>query len=233
MCLGYLKSTQQRIHGLTVGELNLLDSLPQPKRQPRKGVATQADRNVACRFGKEYFDGPRAQGYGGYVYDGRWKPVARRLKEHYGLGESASILDIGCAKGFLLHDLNELLPRATLAGLDISEYAILNAMERVRAFLRIGNAKELPWPDHSFDLVLAINTIHNLELPECKQALREIQRVSRKHAYVVVDAYRTEEERQRLLDWILTAKTFMHVEEWKQVFKEVGYMGDYYWFILE
>ena len=216
-----------------MSELNLLDSLPQTRRQPRKGVATHADRDIACRFGKEYFDGLRTQGYGGYVYDGRWKPVARRLKEHYGLGETARILDIGCAKGFLLHDLNELLPRATLAGLDISEYAILNAMESVRAFLRIGNAKELPWPDRSFDLVLAINTIHNLELPECKQALREIQRVSRKHAYVVVDAYRTEEQRQRLLGWILTAKTFMHVEEWKEVFKEVGYTGDYYWFILE
>lgn len=218
---------------MAVAELNLLDSLPQTKRQPRQGVATQEDRDLASRFGQEYFDGPRTQGYGGYIYDGRWKPVARRFKEHYGLGESASILDIGCAKGFLLHDLKELLPRATVAGLDISEYAIHNAMESVRSFLRIGNAKELPWPDRSFDLVLAINTIHNLELPECRQALREIQRVSRKQAYVVVDAYRTEEQRQRLLDWILTAKTFMRVDEWERVFREVGYTGDYYWFILE
>jgi ubiquinone/menaquinone biosynthesis C-methylase UbiE len=216
-----------------MGEINLLEALPQIKRRPRKDVATQVDREIACRFGKEYFDGPRTQGYGGYVYDGRWKPVSRRLKEHYGLAESASILDIGCAKGFLLNDLRELMPEATLAGLDISDYARGNAMESVRPFIRIGNAKDLPWPDHSFDLVLAINTIHNLELPDCKQALREIQRVSRKHAYVVVDAYRTEEQRQRLLDWILTAKTFMHVDEWRQVFKEVGYTGDYYWFILE
>ena len=216
-----------------MSELNLLDSLPQTKRQSRAGVATQADREVACRFGREYFDGTRAQGYGGYVYDGRWKPVARRLKEHYGLADSAGILDIGCAKGFLLHDLRELMPHATLAGLDISEYALANAMESVRPVIRIGNAKELPWPDRSFDLVLAINTIHNLELPECMQALREIQRVTHKHAYVVVDAYRTAEQRQRLLDWILTAKTFMHVDEWKQVFKETGYTGDYHWFILE
>ena len=196
-------------------------------------MAIQADRELACRFGREYFDGPRTQGYGGYVYDGRWKPVARRMAEHYQLDESARILDVGCAKGFLLHDFMELLPKATLAGLDISEYAVLNAMERVRPLLRVGNAKELPWPDHSFDLVLAINTIHNLQLSECKQALREIQRVSRKHAYVVVDAYRTEAQRQRLLEWILTAKTFLHVEEWKQLFQEAGYSGDYYWFILE
>lgn len=216
-----------------MGEVNLLDSLPQAKRQPRSGVATQADRDIACRFGKEYFDGSRVQGYGGYVYDGRWKSVARRLKEHYDLSEVASILDVGCAKGFLLHDLKELMPRAILAGIDVSQYAYQNSMESVRPFIRIGDAKHLPWPGQSFDLVLAINAIHNLELSECKQALREIQRVSCKHAYVVVDAYRTEEQKQRLLEWILTAKTFMHVDEWKQVFREVGYTGDYYWFTLE
>ena len=216
-----------------MGELNLLDSLPQAKRQPRQGIATQADREIASRFGKEYFDGSRMQGYGGYVYDGRWKPVAARLKDHYKLGDSASILDIGCAKGFLLHDLKELMPKARLAGIDISAYAYEHSMDSVRPLIRIGNAKELPWPDHSFDLVLGINTIHNLEPTECKQALREIQRVSRGQAYIVVDAYRTDEQRQRLLDWILTAKTFMHVDEWKQLFVETGYTGDYYWFILE
>lgn len=216
-----------------MGEVNLLDSLPRTSRQLRKGFITQADREIACRFGKEYFDGPRTQGYGGYVYDGRWKPVAQRLKAYYGLPDSASVLDVGCAKGFLLYDLKELMPKASLAGLDISEYAYQNSMESVRHLIRIGNGKELPWADNSFDLVLAINTIHNLELSECKQALREIQRVSRQHAYIVVDAYGTEDQRQRLLDWILTAKTFMHVEEWKQLFQDVGYTGDYYWFLME
>lgn len=216
-----------------MGEINLLDTLPQTKRQPRMGVATQADREIACRFGREYFDGPRVQGYGGYTYDGRWKSVARRLKQHYEIEESAHILDIGCAKGFLLHDLKELMPRATLAGIDVSEYAHAHSMETVRPVIRVGNAKHLPWPDQSFDLVLAINTIHNLEPEECRQALREIRRVSRKHAYVVVDAYRTEEQKARLLNWILTAKTFMHVDDWKRVFQEVGYQGDYYWFILD
>ena len=31
--------------------------------------------------------------------------------------------------------------------------------------------------------------------------------------------------------WNLTAKTVMHVDEWKSFFAEVGYTGDYYWFI--
>ena len=214
-------------------EINLLDSLPKTERKGRGRPVTPEDREIACRFGKEYFDGPRAQGYGGYVYDGRWRSVARRLKEYYHLGESCSIADIGCAKGFLLYDLKELMPKARVAGIDISEYACQNSMGSVRPVICAGNAKDLPWPDQSFDLVLSINTLHNLELSECRQALSEIQRVSREYAYVVVDAYRDEGQRQQLMDWILTAKTFMHVEEWKRLFQEARYMGDYYWFLME
>lgn len=216
-----------------MGEVNLLDSLPQTKRTGRGRAVTQADREIACRFGQEYFDGPRAQGYGGYVYDGRWKAVARRLKEYYRLSDAASILDIGCAKGFLLHDLQELMPGARVAGIDISAYAHQHAMASVRAVRHLGNAKALPFLDKSFDLVLSINTLHNLDLAECRQALQEIWRVSRHYAYIVVDAYHTEEQKLRFLDWVLTAKTFMHVDEWKQFFQDAGYTGDYYWTILE
>jgi hypothetical protein len=81
--------------------------------------------------------------------------------------------------------------------------------------------------------VLSLNTIHNLPLDQCKQALREIQRVSRAHAFIVVDAWRTEEEHQRLQQWVLTAQTYMHVDDWGKLFREVGYTGDYFWFIVE
>ncbi|MBI1910262.1 MAG: class I SAM-dependent methyltransferase [Deltaproteobacteria bacterium] len=216
-----------------MGEINLLDSLPKTNRSSRGRVVTPADRKLACQFGKEYFDGPRTQGYGGYIYDGRWKPVAKRLKAYYHLPDSARVLDVGCAKGFLLHDLKELMPHLEIAGVDISQYAIQNSVENVRPFLSVGNANKIPWPDRYFDLVLSINTIHNLDLNNCKMAIREIQRVSKKYTYIVVDAYRDELEKQRLLDWILTAKTFMHVDKWENLFQETGYKGDYYWFLME
>jgi ubiquinone/menaquinone biosynthesis C-methylase UbiE len=97
----------------------------------------------------------------------------------------------------------------------------------------VGNAKELPFDDNSFDLVISINTVHNLPFEECKQALREIQRVTRKSAFVTMDAWRNEEERERMLKWNLTALTYMSVEDWERLFDEVGYQGDYYWFIAE
>lgn len=218
------------------GEINLMDRYPRSKRpiDERASLVTDEHRRVARLFGKDFFDGDRLFGYGGYNYHPRfWQETVRRFRDHYHLPDDASILDVGSGKGFMLHDFKELMPRATLAGIDVSRYAYEHALPSVKSCLHVGCASALPFPDRSFDLVVSINTIHNLPLEPCKKALREIQRVSRGHAFVMVDAWRTDGERQRLLKWILTAQTYMHVDDWKRVFAEVGYTGDYYWFIPE
>jgi ubiquinone/menaquinone biosynthesis C-methylase UbiE len=219
-----------------VAEINLLDRYPKSKRslEDRGPTITDEVREVARRYGRDYFDGDRKYGYGGYSYHPRfWQDTVRRLRDHYQLPDDASVLDIGCAKGFMLHDFKELLPAMTVAGLDISDYAVASAIDDVKPFLRVGSADELPYPDRSFDLVTAINTIHNLPLDGCKQALREIERVSRGNSFIVVDAWRTDEERERMRNWVVTAKTYMHVDDWTRLFHDVGYTGDYYWFIVE
>ncbi len=219
-----------------MGEVNLMDLYPRSKRpiEERAQLITEEYRAIARRFGKEFFDGDRLYGYGGYTYHPRfWQATVRRFRDYCQLAVDASVLDVGCAKGFMLHDFKDLMPNLTIAGIDISEYAIQHAPETVKPFLRVGNARELPYEDHTFDLVISINTVHNLPLGECKQSIREIQRVSRRHAFLTVDAWRTEEERRRLMSWNLTARTYMHVDDWEQLFAEVGYTGDYYWFIAE
>lgn len=217
-------------------EVDLLDSYPRSKRpiDERGKLITEDHREVARQFGKEYFDGDRLYGYGGYNYHPRfWTETVRRFRDFYQLSEDAAVLDVGCAKGFMMHDFEQLMPKITIVGIDVSQYAYDHALEDMKPFIRVGDAKSLPYPDKSFDLVISINTIHNLPLEECKQALREIQRVSRAHAFVTMDAWRTEEERVRLMKWNLTALTYMHVDDWKRLFGEVGYTGDYYWFIAE
>lgn len=216
-----------------MAEINLLDRLPQTKRDPKARAAakTAEDRAIAKCFDKDFFDGERRHGYGGYRYDGRWLPVAQRIVEHYQLPANAAILDVGCAKGFLMADFLQVLPQATVHGLDVSEYAKANAYGGMDKFMTIGSAERLPFPDKSFDLVISINSIHNLPLDKCKQALREMERVSRAHKFISVDAWHTEEERLRLLDWILTAETYLHVDDWHKLFREVGYTGDACWFI--
>lgn len=217
-------------------EINLLDLYPKSKRpiEERGKLITEEHRAVARRFDREYFDGDRLTGYGGYNYHPRfWTETVKRFRDHYGLAEDARILDVGAGKGFMLHDFKLLMPKADIRGIDVSQYAHDNAKPESKAFLQVANATALPFEDNSFDLVLAINTIHNLPIEQCKTALREIQRVSRKHAFVVIDAWRNEAEHQALLKWNLTALTYMHVDDWRRTFDEVGYTGDYWWFIAE
>jgi len=214
-----------------MSEVNLMDFYPRAKRDLDHRVAVgEEDRRIAKQFGREFFDGTRDQGYGGYRYDGRWVPVVERMKDYYGLADDAGILDVGCGKGFMLHDFKKVMPLCTVAGLDISEYAIDNAMEDVKPYLTVGNCKDLPYPDESFDLVVSINTVHNLGLDECIRAIREIERVGRMHKFIVVDAYRDEQEKERMYKWNLTAQTILHVDNWEELFEEAGYTGDYYWF---
>src|SRR5438105_4052060 len=174
-------------------EVNLLESYPRIKRDlAARESAITLQRGVARRFGPEYFDGDRTQGYGGYRYDGRWVPVAERIASFYGLTSAHRVLDVGCAKGFLLNDLERAVPGISVSGLDISEYALANAIPSQRGHLVRGNARDLPFPDKSFDLVLSINTIHNLPRAECVRAVAEIERVSRRYAYIQVDSWLNE-----------------------------------------
>ena len=218
-----------------LSEINLLNTHPAVKRNYDKRAAEKTPEiiRIAKQFGKDFFDGDRKCGYGGYKYDGRWKAVVERMRNHYNLSDKAAILDVGCGKGFMLHDFKELLPKATVRGVDISEYAIQNSMPSVKPFLDIESAEKLFFPDNNFDLVVSINSIHNLPLNKCKDALREIERVSRGHSFVTIDAWRSEKEHENMLKWILTAETYMHVDEWKKLFLEIGYTGDYWWFIAD
>ena len=215
-------------------EIDLLENYPRTKRNVEERGATKTEdvRHVARQFGKEFFDGDRQYGYGGFKYFSRfWQPVIPTFQKHFGLTGRSSLLDVGCAKGFMLHDLVELIPDITVRGVDVSDYAIAHAMDDIKSKVQVADARELPFADNSFDVVIAINTIHNLDRDDCAQALREIERVSRKGSFITVDAYRNESERERMFAWNLTAKTIMSVDEWVAFFEEVGYTGDYFWFV--
>ncbi len=215
-------------------EIDLLVNYPKTKRNLDERLAskTEADRAVARQFGREFFDGDRNHGYGGFKYFPRfWQPVIPTFQQYWGLDQNSSILDVGCAKGFMMHDFTQLIPGITIKGIDISEYAIECAIEDMKPHVQVANAAKLPFESKSFDFTISINTVHNLERDECAKALQEIERVSRKGSFITVDAYRNAQEKERMYAWNLTAKTIMSVDEWVQFFKEIGYTGDYFWFI--
>ena len=182
---------------------------------------------IACQFGREYWDGERHLGYGGYRYDGRWKPVAEAMARHYDLQPGATILDVGCGKAFLLYEFTQVVPGAKVVGLDLSSYAIENAKEEVRPFLQVGNAASLPFDDKSFDFVYSLNTLHNLYNYDLWSALQELERVGRGGKYLAVETYRNEREKVNLLYWQLTCRAFHTPREWEWLYQQAGYTGDH------
>jgi len=215
-----------------MAEINLLRRYPAAKRNVKKRFQAKTEDHVRIsrEYGFDYFDGSREYGYGGYRYDGRWLPIAEDLIAHWGLKPGMRALDIGCAKGFLVKDLMKACPDLDAFGLDISEYALMHCESEVVGRLHLGNALKLPFPDKSFDAIVCINAIHNLDRAQCINAIGEIERVVRDgKAYIQVDSYRTPEERELFLDWVLTANTHDYPDGWRKIFAEAGYTGDYYW----
>ena len=164
---------------------------------------------LAKQWGKDYWDGDRKTGYGGYSYDGRWRKVADAMVAHYGIKPGDRILDVGCGKGFLLYDFTQAVP-----GVEAS-------------------AAKLPFDDQSFDLVISLNVLHNLHCYDLYDALQEMERVGRRHKYLCVESWRTEEEKANLLYWQFTCEMFCTPKEWEWWFGHTGYTGDHSFIYFE
>lgn len=209
------------------------------KSTPRDYVArvTQRDKaevaDLALKWDYDYWDGSRETGYGGYKYDGRWRKVADAMVETYGIKPGMRVLDVGSGKGFLLHDFTQACPGVEVAGIDVSAYGVAHTMESVRPFCQVANATKLPFPDNHFDLVVSINTLHNLYNYELQEALKEMQRVGRGGKYLCVEGYRNEREKVNLMYWQMTCRAFHTPAEWDFVFRQAGYTGDHEFIFFE
>jgi SAM-dependent methyltransferase len=217
--------------------LNIVTPLHRMTR--RNYVTRMNDDKVACmlrakEYEKDYWDGDRRYGYGGYRYiEGRWAPVAQALIDIYGLTNQSKILDVGCGKAFLLHEMKQILPGLDVVGFDISRHGLSDARPELRNALFLYRAQDAyPFGDKHFDLVISLATLHNLRLFELKTALAEIERVG-KQAYVMLESYRNEQELFNLQCWALTAESFFDTAEWIWLYNHFGYTGDYEFIYME
>jgi len=183
---------------------------------------------VAKQYEKDYWDGDRRFGYGGYIYiPGRWRPVAELLIKNYKLTNQSSVLDVGCGKGFLLYEIKLILPDIRVVGFDISEHGLDCAKKEIKDSLFIHRAQDpYPFDDNEFDLVISLGCFHNLRIFELEKALAEIERVGRQ-GYVMLESYRNESELFNLQCWALTCESFFDSEEWCWIYNHFGYSGDY------
>ena len=211
--------------------IDFISDLHKSTKRDYIGRVNSADKAecavVAKQYGYDYWDGDRKYGYGGYRYDGRWRSVAEKMAKHYGLTAASRILDVGCGMAHLLYEFTQVVPGIEVKGIDISEYALEHAKEEIRNSLQYGKAQEIPFEDNSFDLVLSLTTLHNLKVFDLKKAVQEIERVSKRNSYIMVESFRNDREEVNMLYWQLTCASYYSVEEWEWLYKEWGYTGDY------
>ncbi|MBU1122816.1 MAG: class I SAM-dependent methyltransferase [Candidatus Omnitrophica bacterium] len=211
---------------------------PLHKRTKRDYIGRMRDEKVKCsliarKYDKDYWDGDRRFGYGGYKYDGRWEVVAQKLIDNYNLSGHVKILDVGCGKGFLAYEFKKLLPQVQITGFDISKYGLENAKEEIKSNLFIHKAQDtFSFKDKEFDLVISLGVVHNLHINELKSALSEIERVG-KNKYIMMESYKSEEELFNLQCWALTCESFFRPQGWVWLFDEFGYTGDYEFIYFE
>lgn len=217
-------------------EINWFGTLPTQCREDllkiRKNISAQ-DRQKMLEYSEEYFDGQSAYGYGGYQYDGRFATVVQRWIDHYHITKEAKILELGCAKGYILYEFFKQ-GITDLHGIDISDYAISNVPREIHDKCRVGSAHDLSmFADNSIDFVYSKDTLHNLTPTRVDQAIAEIARVSKGPGFLQINSYANDNQKMGLETWVITIKTIRSAAEWLAVYKKHNYQGDYHFLTFD
>lgn len=214
-------------------EIDFWKFYPKSDRNLRKisNTRTKISTNLKKKlqkFPKEYFDGNRAHGYGGYYYNEKFfYKIVKKMIKHYKLNNNSKILDVGCAKGFMMFEFKKILPKCEIRGIDISAYCKKTAIKKMKKFIKVGTCEKLPWPNNYFDFVVSISTIHNLKKNKIIKSLKEIVRVSKNKSFIRVKAYNTLRQKKIIDEWNIVAKSNLSKKRWLQLIKKTNYKGDY------
>lgn len=212
-------------------KFNLLSEYPTSKsiRYVGPNLRTIKHRIIASERDREFYDGDRNFGYGGFKYDGRWKKIARKICEEYKLDNKSSFLQLGCEKGFLLHDLKNLFIDINVSGVETSDYAIKNSMQNVQRFIKkTNNYLKLDFIDNKFDFILALGVVYTHNISDAIRCLKEIQRVGKGRSFVNLASYKTKEDYWKFKQWSLLGTTILQENEWIEILEYSNYTGDYF-----
>ena len=187
---------------------------------------TVINKMYAWNLDKEYYDGKRINGYGGFKYDGRWKALLPKIIKKYKLTKKSKVLDLGCKKGFLLKDLNILIPGIKSYGIENHAYALKKSV-KCKSKLILSDYYKIPFKNKYFDFVIAFNSLYMQNLGDVIKSLKEIERVSKK-SYIVLASGENDQERNKFYRWTLIGTSILLKKEWKTLFKKIKFKGDYY-----
>ena len=197
------------------------------KRKLTVKKRTVSNKFIAWKLDKDYYDGNRNNGYGGFKYDGRWLKLLPKIIKKYKLSNNSKILDLGCKKGFIMKDLKILLPKATVWGIEDHKYPIQKAEKEIKSKIILSKYYDIPFSDNYFDLVIGFSSIYRYNFQDVVKTIKEIKRASKK-SFFTVASYNSGKEKEIFDSWTLLGTTFLSKKDWKKLFKILGYKGDYY-----
>jgi len=184
---------------------------------------------IAWQKNKEFYDGSRQNGYGGFKYDGRWLKILPKIIKRYKLNSNSKVLEIGCKKGFLIYDLKKLIPGIKCVGIEDHKYPIKNCKKEVKKFIKLVNFTKLPFKNNSFDCVIAISSIYTYNFGDLLKIFSEINRVSKSNKNLITLAsYKNMKDLEILLNWTTLSTVILKKKDWIKLFKFMKYNGDYF-----
>ena len=165
-------------------------------------------------YNKSYFDGRESTyahnaGYSRYArwprFDGEdslgeyWKDKAKQLFDKYKL-KGKKVLEIGCAKGFVVKDLRDMGVNAF--GLDVSLYALGEAESEVKQYLTVGDARTYlsNYKTDEFDVVFSLRFLECISEADLPALIDEINRIS-KFQFHIVDETSNKFYLEKTLEW--------------------------------
>ena len=148
-------------------------------------------REDAVAIQRRYYSETAGQYEQMHAHEGAGDAFNQRLiKTMLQLLGAESVLDVGTATGYRLHDFHSALPEAFLCGIEPVD-ALLGVARRsgvlASGSLIRGTGLALPFADKSFDVVCEFATLHHVEKPDV--VVREMLRVARK-AVLISDSNR-------------------------------------------
>lgn len=119
---------------------------------------------------------------GHWWYKTRRKIIYNLIKRYrLNFGKDIKILDAGCGTGMLLKELETL---GVCYGIDISQMAVDFCKKRGIGNVQIADATNIPYPDNTFDIALALDVIEHIKDDE--GALKEIYRVLKPQGMAII-----------------------------------------------
>ncbi|MFA5576784.1 MAG: class I SAM-dependent methyltransferase [Tissierellaceae bacterium] len=138
-----------------------------------------------------------------------------------------SVLDIGCGTGALCKAFYHrgLMP----TGVDPSKGMLSQAKKKLRGLpielIHIDSGQSLPFPDKSFDIVIASYVAHGISGDERMGLYREMERLARK-LVIIHDYNENRALLTSLVEWLENGDYFNFIkvakEEMREVFKNVS-----------